>query len=185
MAINKTIPQSRIMLNYDTSVEGKKKRKQIPYKLLIVGDVSKGLSKYAKKDFINREIISAKSTMDHLLADMEIEVEAKVENCINPSKNSTLDVKIPLKKMKDFKPDSIVENIPQLKTLAILRDMLKSFMKDVDNNRSLKDMLDQILSDETSLESLQKEFSVAKDKYSISLMRDTTSSDTDNEGDVK
>ncbi len=184
MAINKTLPQSRIMLNYDTSVEGKKKRKQIPYKLLIMGDFSKGLSKYAKKDFINREIINLKGTVDNLIADMDIVVEAKVENCINPSKKSTLDVKIPLKKMKDFKPDSIVENIPQLKTLATIRDMLKSFMKDVDNNRALKDKLDQVLSDKSSLESLLEEFSVAKDKYSISLMRNTSDS-IENQGDIK
>jgi len=184
MAINKTLPQSRIMLNYDTSVEGKKKRKQIPYKLLIMGDLSKGLSKYAKKNFIDREIVNAKGTIDHLIADMDIVVETKVENCINVNKQPTLDVKIPLKKMKDFKPDSIVENVPQLKTLATLRDMLKSFMKDVDNNRSLKDKLDQILSDKSSLDSLLEEFSAAKENYSISLMRDTSSS-TENEGDDK
>lgn len=184
MAINKTLPQSRIMLNYDTSVEGKKKRKQIPYKLLIMGDLSKGLSKYAKEDFIKRKIVNAKGTIDHLISDMDIVVETKVENCINPSKNPTLDVKIPLKKMRDFKPDSIVENVPQLKTLATLRDMLKSFMKDVDNNRALKDKLDQVLSDKSSLESLLEEFSAAKDKYSIAMMRDT-SNITKTGGDVE
>jgi hypothetical protein len=62
--------------------------------------------------------------------------------------------------------------------------MLKSFMKDVDNNRALKDKLDQVLSDKSSLESLLEEFSVAKDKYSISLMRNTSDS-IENQGDIK
>ncbi|MDE4955398.1 type VI secretion system contractile sheath small subunit, partial [Francisella tularensis] len=55
MAKNK-IPNSMLMINYETNVDGVLKKKELPYRVLGVGDLSKGRSGDAKKVFAYREV---------------------------------------------------------------------------------------------------------------------------------
>ena len=157
MAVNKKIPASRLMIQYDTRVEGESKKKELPYRVLVMGDLSKGKSKDSKIPFEDREARSIKNGLDATIKDMNITCEMSVPNSINPSKSPMTDVKYKLTSMADFQPDRIAKKVPELNALLQLKEMLSSFEKDIDNNRTLKKTIDKIFSDKDELAKLRKE----------------------------
>lgn len=92
MTVNKKIPKSRLMIQYDTRVEGEPKKKELPYRLLVVGDLSKGKSKDAQMEFEDRPLRVVKNGLDSTLRDMKISAKMNVPNSINPSKSPMLDI---------------------------------------------------------------------------------------------
>ena len=155
MAINKKIPQSRLMIQYDTRVEGERKKKELPYKVLMMANISNGTSKDAQQPLQDRQIRNLKNGIDATLNDMNISIKMDVPNYINPKKSATIDVEHKLSGMKDFRPDQIAEKVPQIKALLKFKEMLISFEKDIDNNRSIKDSIDQVFSNKDQLEQLK------------------------------
>ena len=56
MSVNKDIPKSRITITYDMEVNGTKKKKELPFKQLLIGDMSLGNSEEKKQELPNRQI---------------------------------------------------------------------------------------------------------------------------------
>lgn len=156
MAVNKKIPKSRLMIQYDTRVEGEPKKKELPYRLFVVGDLSKVKSKDAQMEFEDRSLRVVKNGLDSTLRNMKISAKMNVPNSINPSKSPMLDIDYKLTCIADFQPDRIAKKVPELNALLKLKEMLFSFEKGIDNNRTLKKTIDRIFSNKESLEALKK-----------------------------
>ncbi|ALY02915.1 hypothetical protein AWE47_08730 [Piscirickettsia salmonis] len=77
MAIVDQIPKSRIKIHYQTEVNGKKKDKELPFKLLVMGDLSLGSSKDRQIDLDEREIreIGVNASLDALMNDMSMSLK--------------------------------------------------------------------------------------------------------------
>lgn len=150
----KEVPKSRLNINYDTKVNGVLKKKELPYKVLVVGDLSKGQSDDAKVEFANREVRRIDNGVDRALSDMNISLDLEVPNFVSKEQGN-IKVNYKLNSMKDFKPDAVAENVPQLKALLELKEMLNSFAKEIDNNRSLKKLVDGVFSNKEELDLLK------------------------------
>jgi len=157
MSLNDEIPKSRVMLRYNTVVEGEKKDKELPMKFLIVGDLSGGVSKDRQVDMDQREIRDVSGTLDSTIKDMGISIDMQVENHINPSKSPMLDLSLALTSMKSFRPSEIAENVPELKSLMKMRDLLKEFESTVDNNKAFRNTIKDILKDKDRTAELIKD----------------------------
>ncbi|MCL9781019.1 type VI secretion system contractile sheath small subunit [Vibrio sp. S4M6] len=166
MAINKKLPKSRLMIQYDTRVEGEKKKKELPYRTMVLGDFSAGKSKDAQVPFEEREVRTLKHGINSSLKDMGISLDIAVPNSINPSKSPMLNLKFDLNSMKDFKPENLAKKIPEINALLQLKEMLSSFEKDIDNNRTLKKTIDNIFSDKVQLQALRESIPQL-DNYSL------------------
>lgn len=157
MAVNDEIPKSRLMLRYKTEVEGELKDKELPFRMMVVGDLSQGLSKDRQVDFEERKVRHLDGTLDSMMKDMDMELNISVPNHINPSKSPNLDVKLKIDSMKTFQPGVIAETVPQLKSLIKLRDMVQEFESTVDNNKGFRNLIKEILRDQDSLEKIKQE----------------------------
>ena len=157
MAVNDEIPKSRLMLRYKTEVDGELKDKELPFKLLVVGDISQGLSNDRKKDFEERKVRDMDGTIDSMMKDMDMQLNISVPNRITPSKSPNLDVALKINSMKSFQPGVIAESVPQLKSLIKLREMVQEFESTVDNNKAFRNMVKDILRDGSVLDRIKKE----------------------------
>ncbi|AJC48369.1 type VI secretion system contractile sheath small subunit [Allofrancisella guangzhouensis] len=157
MAVNDEIPKSRLMLRYKTEVDGELKDKELPFRLLVVGDLSQGLSNDRKQDFDERKIRHMDGTIDSMMKDMNMELNISVANRITPTKSPNLDVKLKIDSMKSFQPGVIAESVPQLKSLIKLREMVQEFESTVDNNKGFRNLVKEILRDESTLEKIKQE----------------------------
>ena len=155
MSVN-VYPKSRINIKYNTEVEGQVKDKELPLKFLIMGDLSNGTSKDRQEEIDAREIRDISGTLDSSIKDMGIKVNMKIENHVNPSKNPMLDVALPIESMKSFRPEEIAKNLPELKSLLQMRELLKEFESTVDNNKAFRNTIKAILKDKDRVDELVK-----------------------------
>jgi type VI secretion system protein ImpB len=123
--INDGLPKSRITLTYRTKVNGQFADKELPFRLLLLGDFSKGTSKDARvvkveKDGQGKEVTtfekgkrgleernirnlagktSGKSgtSLDAMMKDMDMKLEFQVRNAITPEGQGTSVTQIPVK----------------------------------------------------------------------------------------
>ena len=157
MAVNDEIPKSRLMIRYKTEVDGELKDKELPFRLLVMGDLSQGLSKDRKQDFETREIRHMDGTIDALMKDMDMELTLSVPNKITPSVSPNLDLNLKIDSMKSFQPGVIAEKVPQLRSLLKLREMVEELESTVDNNKGFRNLIKEMLKDEAKLEQVKKE----------------------------
>ncbi|AJI46297.1 MULTISPECIES: type VI secretion system contractile sheath small subunit [Francisella] len=154
MSKNK-IPNSRLMINYETKVDGVLKKKELPYRVLVVGDLSKGRSVDAKEEFADRQVRRVKNGVDRVLEDMNISFDFEAPNFVSKDP-SNLKVNYRIQSMKDFRPDAVAKKVPEIRALLEMKEILASFAKDIENNRNLKKVIDMIFSDNNELEALKK-----------------------------
>lgn len=157
MQIQDELPKSRITLRYPTQIEGVKKNKELPLRLLFLGDLSKGSTKERKLNFEDRNVKNFSSKgLDSLLKELQIELELKVQNKISPNTSKNLNVSLKIDSMKSFSPESIAENVPKIKSLLIVKKLLQELLSLVDNKKEFKKAITEIFSDKEKFLSLQK-----------------------------
>jgi type VI secretion system protein ImpB len=151
----KTIPNSRLMINYETTVDGILKKKELPYKVLVAGSLSRGKSSDAQKELTEREVRKVDNGIDRVISNMNINFGFQVPNFVSKQANN-IEVNYKIDAMKDFKPDTVAQKVPEIKALLQLKEFLTSFAKDIDNNRNLKKIIDSVFSDKNELDTLKK-----------------------------
>jgi type VI secretion system protein ImpB len=145
MAITDEIPKSRLTLTYRTNVNGTPEDMTLPFRLLIMGDLSNGTSKDRSVDLDQRTIrqLDGKN-LNSLMADMKMSVTMSVPNRIDPDKSESLNVSLPIVGMKSFTPADIAEHVPKLKALLLLRKLLLEVQNNLDNRKEFRTMLRQL-----------------------------------------
>lgn len=152
MAIQDQIPQSRLTLRYKTEVNGQPEDISLPLRMLITGDFSLGSSKDSKLDLEERRVrsVDGKNT-DAIMKDMGMSLKFVVPNRIDPGKEEDLQVEIPIDSVKSFSPDQVARNIPKLKGLLMLKELLQEVLSNVDNRKEFRNLLGELLGNEEAL----------------------------------
>lgn len=138
MPIQDKLPTSRITLTYRTTINGQEEEVDLPFRMLVLGDLSLGSSKDRKVDLDERKLRSVKpGGLDDLMKDMGMSIEFQVPDKTTSSGEGTMNVKLPIERMKSFHPDEFVQHVPKLKALLILRKLLLEMQADIDNRKEL------------------------------------------------
>lgn len=157
MSIQQDLPRSRLTLTYKTTINGEPETVNLPFRLMVLGDFSAGQHKEGEKDLDARPLQSIKgANLGSVMSDMEIALTLKdVPNRIDDGEN--LEVRLPLTSMRSFSPDEIVKNVPQLKSLLLMRQLLQELQGQIDNHSGLRKEVQRLFSDKNNLEALKKE----------------------------
>ncbi len=152
MAIQDEIPKSRLTLRYKTEVSGQPEDLTLPLRMLVTGDFSLGSSKDRKVDLEERRLrnMDGKNT-DAVMKDMGMSLKFAVPNKIDPESEEDMNVEIPIDSMKAFLPDHIAQNVPKLKGILMLKQLLEEMMSNVDNRKEFRNLLGNLLSDQEAL----------------------------------
>jgi type VI secretion system protein ImpB len=152
MAIQDEIPKSRLTLRYKTEVSGQPEDLTLPLRMLVTGDFSLGSSKDRKVDLDERRLrnMDGKNT-DAVMKDMGMSLKFAVPNKIDPESEEDMNVELPIDSMKAFLPDHIAQNVPKLKGILMLKQLLEEMMSNVDNRKEFRNLLGKLLSDQEAL----------------------------------
>lgn len=164
MAITDEIPKSRLTLTYRTNVNGTPEDKVLPFRLLIMGDLSGGTSKDRALELDQRSIrqLDGKN-LNNVMADMKMSVKVSVPNRIDPDKAESLELTLPIDGMKSFTPAQIAENVPKIKALMLLRKLLLEVQNNYDNRKEFRNMLRALAEDPEAAEAVRKELAGFED----------------------
>ncbi|MBW4193641.1 type VI secretion system contractile sheath small subunit [Enterobacter bugandensis] len=155
------VPKARINLKLSLHTGGAQKKVELPLKLLTVGDFSNGrdsrpLSERAK-------INVNKNNFNNVLSEFNPEVNLTVLNTM-AGDGSEESIKLNFTDMKDFEPEQVARQIPQLRAMLAMRNLLRELKSNLLDNATFRKELEKILKDPTLSQELRDEMSVLAPK---------------------
>lgn len=155
------IPKARINLRLSLHTGGAQKKVELPLKLLVAGDFSNGQENrpVSERDKINVN----KNNLNSVLSELSPSVNLSVENTL-AGDGSEENIHLSFKDMKDFEPEQVARQIPQLKAMLAMRSLLRDLKSNLLDNATFRRELEVILRDPTLSNELRNEIAALAPK---------------------
>lgn len=154
-------PKERINVTYKPATGDQSAEIEIPYKLTVLGEFNpdEEYKSVEEKKAINLN----KHNFNDVLKEQNLSLSFTVDNKLTDEEDSSLTVDLNLNSMKDFSPESIVDNIDEMKKLMELRQSLISLKGPLGNVPAFRKAIESAISDDAEREKLLKELSLTND----------------------
>ncbi|KLN98281.1 type VI secretion system contractile sheath small subunit [Moellerella wisconsensis] len=148
------VPKARVNIKLDLHTGGAQKKVELPLKLLAVGDYSHGQDNRALSE---REKINInKNNFDSVLAEFSPSINLSVKNTL-ANEGSEEIVSLAFKNMNDFEPEQVARQIPQLRAMLAMRNLLRDLKSNLLDNVTFRHELENILKDPALSDELREE----------------------------
>lgn len=155
------IPRARVNIKLDLHTGGAQQKVELPLKLMVMGDYSNGQE---HRSLSEREKISVnKNNFNSVLAEFSPAVRLVVENTL-AGDQSEENIALTFKDMKDFEPEQVARNIPQLRALLSMRNLLRDLKSNLLDNVTFRKELETILKDDSLSAELRAELAALAPK---------------------
>ncbi|MFU9138102.1 type VI secretion system contractile sheath small subunit [Erwinia tasmaniensis] len=155
------IPKARVNIQLSLHTGGAQKKVELPLKLMVVGDYSNGA---VQRPVSERETVSInKNNFDNVLSEYSPSVNLSVENTL-AGDGSEENVSLSFSEMKDFEPEQIARQIPQLRAMLAMRNLLRDLKANLLDNVTFRKELEKILLDPMLSTELRAELSALAPK---------------------
>ncbi|WIF59412.1 type VI secretion system contractile sheath small subunit [Atlantibacter hermannii] len=155
------VPKARINLKLSLHTGGAQKKAELPLKLLAVGDFSNGKE---SRPLSEREKINVnKNNFNSVLSEFNPVVNLTVQNTL-AGEGSEESVKLSFSDMKDFEPERVARQIPQLRAMLAMRNLLRDLKSNLLDNSTFRKELENILKDPALSRELRDEMSALAPK---------------------
>lgn len=155
------VPKSRINLKLYLHTGGAGKKSELPLKLLIAGEFSNGQSDLSLSE--RKKINVNKNNFDAVLAEYSPAVNLTVKNTL-ADEGSEEKISLTFQSMKDFTPEQVSRQIPQLKAMLSMRNLLRDLKANLLDNQAFLKELEKILLDPALSAALRSELSALAPK---------------------
>lgn len=148
------VPAARVNIKLDLHTGGVLKKVELPLKLLTVGDFSNGKE---QRPLSEREKIDInKNNFNDVMGKLSPTINFNVKNTL-AGENSEQDVDLTFRKISDFEPEQVARNIPQLRVLLAMRNLLRDLKSNLLDNAAFRRELEKILKDPAMSQELRDE----------------------------
>lgn len=150
MAEGSSAPKERINITYQSKTNGQSTEIEIPLKLAVMASFTENNTIPLEE----REAISInKNNFDQVMQKMGVKTHFSVKNTLNSEVNE-LDVNLKIEGIKDFSPDSIAKQVPELNKLLQLREALLALKGPMGNIPDFRKAVLEALKDEKTKQKL-------------------------------
>ena len=151
-------PKERVNIVYRPALGDAKEEVELPLKLLVMGDFT---GKPDDRPLENREPINIdKDNFNEVLKAQGLGLNINVSNKLSTRPDEEMGVKLQFDSMKDFEPERIVEQVPELRRLLELRESLRSLRGPLSNIPEFRKKVQELVKDETARKQLLKEMGI-------------------------
>lgn len=148
------IPKARVNIRLDLHTGGAQKKVELPLKLLSIGDFSNGK---AEGPLSEREKINVnKNNFNSVLSELNPEINLTVKNTL-ANDGSEENIRLQFQDMKDFEPEQVARQIPQLRAMLAMRNLLRDLKSNLLDNVTFRKELEKILKDPALSDELRNE----------------------------
>ncbi|WKM79912.1 type VI secretion system contractile sheath small subunit [Klebsiella oxytoca] len=150
------VPKSRVNLQLDLHTGGAGKKSELPLKLLAVGDFSNGKEQRSLSE--RNKININKNNFDSVMAEAELlpTVDLLVESTLS-GEARVENIKLNFGSVKDFEPEQVARNIPSLRALISMRNLLRDLKSNLLDNVEFRRELEKIMKDPAMSSELRAE----------------------------
>lgn len=155
------VPKARVNIRLDLHTGGAQKKVELPLKVVTVGDFSNGKE---HRPLSEREKVNInKNNFNSVLSEFSPEVSLTVQNTLQDD-GSEESVKLRFSEMKDFEPEQVARQIPQLRAMLAMRNLLRDLKSNLLDNVTFRKELEKILKDPALSQELRDEMSALAPK---------------------
>lgn len=149
-------PKERINIRYVPATGNEQEEIEIPLKMLVLGDF-KGHSDETPLE--DRPAVQInKDTFNDVMAQAGLSLKVEVPAVLEDGNDSdTLNVSLKFKNIKDFSPDSIARQVPELSRLLELREALVALKGPMGNIPAFRKQIQALLGDDSTRGKLAQE----------------------------
>lgn len=150
------VPKARVNIKLDLHTGGAQKKVELPLKLLTIGDYSNGKDKRVLSE---REKVNInKNNFNSVLTEFSPSVNLTVKNTL-ANDGSEESINLSFKEMTDFEPEQVARQIPQLRAMLAMRNLLRDLKSNLLDNITFRRELENILKDPALSDELREELS--------------------------
>ncbi len=159
MAKDPTIaPKERVNIVYRPAIGDAKEDVELPLKILVMGDFT---GRPDDRPLERREPVSIdKDNFNEVLKAQEIALNLSVPNRLSGNADEAMNLSLRIESMKDFSPEAIVEQVPELKRLLELREALRALKGPLSNVPEFRKKIQELLKDENASTKLLAEIGI-------------------------
>lgn len=148
-------PKERVNIVYRPATGDAKEEVELPLKLLVLGDFTLRPDDRMVEE---REPISIdKDNFNEVLKAQNLSLDFTVPNRISGKPDEDLNVSLKFESVKDFEPEAIARNTPELNKLLELREALNSLKGPMSNRPEFRKKIQELIKDEAAREQILKE----------------------------
>ena len=153
-------PKERVNIVYRPATGDAKEEVELPLKVLVMGDFTgqKDDRPVEERDPVNID----KDNFDEVLKARNINLDVTVPNVLSGKADDEMNISLKFESMKDFNPESIAKNTPELNRLLELREALTALKGPLSNIPEFRKKIQELIKDEKTRELLLKELGVEK-----------------------
>jgi len=151
-------PKERVNIVYRPETGDAKEEVELPLKLLVIGDFSQKPDDRMVED---RDPVNVdKDNFNAVLKAQDLELNLGVENKLSREPGAQMAVKLKFESLKDFDPDEILKQVPELQKLMELREALKALKSPLSNVPDFRKKVQDLVKDAGARERLLKELGI-------------------------
>ena len=153
-------PKERINIVYKPSTGDSKEEIELPLKLLVIGDFTQ---RQDDATLENRAMINIdKDNFNDVLRGQNLNLNINVDNKL-ANDGGELPVQLKIQSLKDFDPESVARQVPELNKLLELREALMALRGPLGNVPAFRKRLQSIVSDDQARAKLMTELGLDDD----------------------
>ncbi|MFL9988884.1 type VI secretion system contractile sheath small subunit [Paraburkholderia sediminicola] len=154
-------PKERVNIVYKSTTDGAKSEVELPMKQLVLGDFTQRESDVPLDE--QRPVQVDKDNFNDVLKAKNLSLDLQVPDQFSEGagkSSEALTVSLKFERLVDFEPDSIVQQVPELRALIELRDALKALKGPLGNLPDFRKQLQHVVKDEATRARLLSELGV-------------------------
>ena len=148
------VPKARVNIKLDLHTGGAQRKVELPLKLMVLGDYSNGKEQRSLSE--RSKVNINKNNFDSVMAEFSPSLKFSVANTLAHD-DSEASVELKFQRMKDFEPEQVVRQIPQLRALLAMRNLLRDLKSNLLDNATFRHELENIVKDDALSDELRAE----------------------------
>jgi len=155
-------PKERVNITYRPATGDAKEELELPLKLLVVGDftMAKDDRSVEERDPINID----KDNFNDVLKAQNLSMDLSVANTLTDKPDERMALNLKFDSLKQFDPDAIVQQVPELKKMMELREAIKAMKGPLGNVPEFRKKIQSIIDDPALRDKILKEMGIGEKK---------------------
>ena len=148
-------PRERVNIVYKPATGGMQEEKELPLKLLVMGDFTGQADGRALED--RKPVNVDKDNFNDVMRSMNLNASFQVPDTLSGKDGAEMAVNLKFQNLKDMEPEAVARQIPELQKLLELREALTALKGPLGNVPEFRKKIEALVKDPAAREKLLKE----------------------------
>jgi len=151
-------PKERVNITYRPATGGAQEEVELPLKFMMIGDYTLRADSTPLEE--RKSIQVDKDNFNDVMRSQKLALDANVDDRLSGEEGAQMAVSLKFDTLKDFEPESIVKQVPELNKLLELREALTALKGPLGNLPAFRKKIQAMLEDEGQRAQLIKELGI-------------------------